>query len=361
MAKHKRKKNQPRQPHPAQAQQEKMQEHDFAQLDEVPSTYQALFDYFTQLGQFKPFDLRRETMLRIERITGNPLICYVANTHSTVSPAATIIDDGDLVAFSDLFANADGESIDIFIVSNGGSAETVERIVRLMREKYGQVRFIVPGNAYSAATLMCFAGDEILMGTAGTLGPIDPQINGIPARAILRAFEAVKEKLAKEGPSSLTAYMPLLSRYELHTLQICENAVALTKELAGSWLSSYMLKTDVDDAAVEKIVEFFLDHDLHKSHGRSIDRKTARELGVIVTYLEDGEELTKLVWSLYLQFEHWFQQHHGFVKMFEDARATNWGRQSTVVQMPLPFANPLTPPPTGEAAPSDQSTPEPSE
>jgi hypothetical protein len=37
------------------------------------------------------------------------------------------------------------------------------------------------------------------MSGTGTLGPIDPQINGIPARAIRRAFETLEERLAAEG------------------------------------------------------------------------------------------------------------------------------------------------------------------
>ena len=57
---------------------------------------------------------------------------------------------------------------------------------------------------------MCLAGDEILMLPEGTLGPIDPQLNGVPARAILRGFERLEKRLAEEGAKALTVYVPLL-------------------------------------------------------------------------------------------------------------------------------------------------------
>ncbi|RLG44445.1 MAG: hypothetical protein DRN81_04580 [Thermoproteota archaeon] len=210
-----------------------------------------------------------------------------------------LMDDSDLIGFGDLVQSVQGEAVDVFIVSNGGSVEASERIVRLLRERFKEVRFIIPANAYSAATLICFSGDEIIMDSLATLGPIDPQINGVPARAILRAFETIEKRLKEEGPRALTAYMPLLSKYDLHTLEICKSAQELSKELARNWLSTYMLKCAEDDPSIAKIVEFFSNYDMHKSHGRSIDRKKARELGLKVVYAEEIRGLAELVRSLY--------------------------------------------------------------
>ena len=184
---------------------------DPSKLNNLPVTYQALSDYFGKLGEANPFTLRKETFLRIEAITGRPLICYVTKTHNLPHGIPAYIDDSDLTGFGDLIQSVQGESVDIFIVSNGGSVEATERIVRLVRERFKMVRFIVPANAYSAATLICFSGDEIVMGSLATLGPIDPQINGVPARAILRAFETIEKRLKEKGPRALTAYIPLIT------------------------------------------------------------------------------------------------------------------------------------------------------
>ena len=187
--------------------------------------------------------------------------------------------------------------VDIFVISNGGIAEATERIVRALRRQFNTIRFIVPSNAFSAATLLCFSGDSIIMDSFGTLGPIDPQVGDKPARVILRAFDEVKRILKEEGPQALAAYLPLISKYDLPIIEICKTAEQLSKELATNWLSTYMFKCNEEDERVTNIVEFFSNYDLHKSHGRSIDRETARELGLRVTNVESIVGLSDLVRS----------------------------------------------------------------
>ena len=221
--------------------------------------------------------------------------------------------------------------------------------------RFREVRFIIPANAYSAATLICFSGDGIVMDLLATLGPIDPQINGVPARAIVRAFEAIEKRLIEEGPRALTAYMPLISKYDLHILEICKIAQELSKELARNWLSVFMLKCTEDDPLVIQAVDFFSNYDVHKSHGRSIDREKAREMGLKVFNVEEMGELADLVRGLYNQYEIWFDKT-SFYKMFEDARGINWGRQSQAVTVQFPL---LAPPglsqPTPQPGPPERS------
>lgn len=299
---------------------------DLTKMPELPMTYQALISYVEQNPAINVTFLRQETMLRIEKITGIPLICYVGRTHDLTPNMTAHIEDSDMIGFDDLVQSTEGSSLDVYIMSNGGVAETAERIVKLMRERFQKIRFILPANAYSAATLMCLSGDEIIMAGAATLGPIDPQIDGIPTRTILRAFERMKEQLKIEGPSALAAYVPLISKYDLHTLEICRSAEELSAELAQIWLSSYMLKCKQDDPRVEEIVKFFASYDTHKSHARGIDRSKAKELGLNVINTETIPGLAVLVRSLRNQYAFWFDKT-GFFKMYENARGINWGRQ----------------------------------
>lgn len=159
--------------------------------DQLPTSYGALQSFLQESNITNPFSLRLETFRRIERITCRPLLCYACRTWNVTPGTPAYIDDGDLIGFSDLVESVTGDKADVFIVSNGGSAEATERIVQRLRGRFEDIRFLVPSNAYSAATLMCFSGNEIQMLPEGTLGPIDPQLNGIPARAILRSFETL--------------------------------------------------------------------------------------------------------------------------------------------------------------------------
>ena len=217
------------------------------------------------------FSVRLETFRRIEKSTNRPLLCYATNTLNVKAGTPVSIDDGDLIGFGDLIDSVSGNECDIFVISNGGSAEATERIVQRLRGRFDNVRFIVPSNAYSAATLMCFSGNKILMLPEGTLGPIDPQLNGTPARAILRSFENLEERLAKEGPQALTAYVPLLQKYDLHLLERCRSAQQLSEELAKTWLTEFAM-TGVDPKEIAAVVDYFGNWDLHKSHGREHKR-----------------------------------------------------------------------------------------
>lgn len=308
---------------------------DPTKLKKVPVTYNDINQYFNQLQNFNPFLLREETMKRIQNVTNRPLICYLSKTINPPMDLPVSIDDGDLVGFTDLISNVNGKKLDVLIVSNGGIPEATERIVNLIRSKFKNVRFILPGNAYSAATMLSFSGNEIIMGPSATLGPIDPQINGIPARAILKSFDDVVELLKTEGPTALTAYLPLLNKYNLHILELCKNAQLLSRELAKNWLSTYMMGCDEDDPKLKEIVKFFCNYDLHKSHGRSIDANVAIELGLKVKKLEDKDKLNDLVTSLYNQYLLFFD-NTPFYKLFENSKGISWGRQSaTIVAQPI--------------------------
>jgi len=164
--------------------------------DPLPRSYGELQAFLGQQEGINPFEIRLATINRIQNETKRSLLCYVTQTANVPNGAPVQIDDGDLVGFSDLINSVSGDKADVFVISNGGSAEATERIVRRIRERFDVLRFLIPSNAYSAATLMCLAGDEILMLPEGTLGPIDPQLNGVPARAILRGFERLETRLA---------------------------------------------------------------------------------------------------------------------------------------------------------------------
>lgn len=327
-----------------------------SELEVLPASYQALTEYYQGDGpEIRLFDLRLEAMRRIEVVTGRPLLCYVMKTSNVAPGVPASIDHSDVTGFSDLIQSVDGNAADLLIISNGGSAEAAERIVRLLRGRFTTLRMVVPANAYSAATLIGFSADAILMDAAGTLGPIDPQINGVPARAILRAFERVEARLKTEGPQALTAYMPLLSKYDLHLLELCRSGEELSKDLARRWLSSFMFKCAPDDARVQEIVSFFSDYDVHMSHGRSIDRDLAREKGLLVQNIEDTPGLAHLMRSLANQFE-LLMDKSPFFKLFENAHGITWGRQAQEISFQLPVTGqPGSPQPVPQPGPPQRA------
>jgi ClpP class serine protease len=90
----------------------------------------------------------------------------------------------------------------LILYSTGGIIGSAYLIGQLCRE-YSQEAFIisVPRHAKSAATLLCCSADEIHMGSLSELGPIDPQINNLPALGLKNSIEHIAN-LVKETPES---------------------------------------------------------------------------------------------------------------------------------------------------------------
>ena len=98
----------------------------------------------------------------------------------------------------------------MILLSGGGVAGSAYLIGKLCRE-YSNGKFIVvvPRYAKSAATLLCCAANEIHMGSLSELGPIDPQINGLPALGLKNSIEHIAE-LVKENPNSAEMFAKYL-------------------------------------------------------------------------------------------------------------------------------------------------------
>jgi len=140
--------------------------------------------------------------------------------------------------------------------------------------------------AKSAATLLVLSGDAILMDHRSELGPIDPQVGyrsidgqkNEAAEDILDGFEEAKEALAAKGPAATPAYVPLLNKYTIGLLQSCKNAMKLSRELAETWLRTYMYRSDPTSAKITKTAEYFASHGNTLSHNRAIGIDKCLEL-----------------------------------------------------------------------------------
>lgn len=308
--------------------------------------------------------LRLDTICAIERLTSRPLTVYAGNTRRGGFDVPNRIDDSDITGFSDLIESVGGPNLDVLVHSPGGSAEATERIVNLLRENFSHIRFLVPHSAYSAATMLVFSGNEILMDERSTLGPIDPQIiittpQGIsiaPVEEILDGFAKVRQIL-KEEPGALGAYLPMLQKYDLHIFETCQNAKDLAESLAKAWLRDHMFQ-GLPDAAEKAaaIVEKFASHHENLSHGRAIGIKKANEWGLRVRDLRESPDLRQALWKLYTLIEIYFDRTPA-VKLFENSHGVSWARNFREVQLvpvmgpPGPQVPPPVAPPAGNPQP----------
>ena len=251
-----------------------------------------------------PEVIRLEKMQRVSSITGRPLLVYaVACTlpNKQVPAQMLQLDFSDKLPFRDMTEHLTGGSLDVLLHSPGGFAEAAEALVVLLRNKFTHVRFLIPTFAKSAATMLAFSGDEILMSDQAELGPTDPQMitaQGVsPAQAVIDQFEKARAEIAK-NPTGLPAWAPILAQMGPSLLQQCQNALDLSRELVKRWLRDYMFsgQADAEDKA-EKIATYMSDHNNFKSHARGVRLPLLQELGINANPLPP--ELVDPLWELY--------------------------------------------------------------
>lgn len=263
-----------------------------------------------QSGDNSPFDtVRRHYMNELHNETGRNLILYsTAWTQEQSGNTSLSIDESDLRAFMEVIHGLSQDDLDIILHSPGGSPVATEQIVEYVRTKFDDVRIFIPQAAMSAATLMCCAADTIVMGDHSSLGPIDPQMtmqtNGgrqtTAAHAILEQFEKAKGDI--KANADLLPWLPILRQYAPGLLAECDDAVALSTELAKEWAHEYMHEGKPDaerERKSEAMSEFLSDREMFKSHGRRINREKASANGFDVTRLEDNDREQDLVLSIF--------------------------------------------------------------
>jgi len=80
--------------------------------------------------------------------------------------------------------------IDLILHTPGGLVLAAMQVARAVEAHPAKVTVFVPVYAMSGGTLIALAADEIVLGEFSVLGPIDPQIAGLPAASIVRARNA---------------------------------------------------------------------------------------------------------------------------------------------------------------------------
>ena len=97
-----------------------------------------------------------------------------------------------------------------------------------LRAKFdSDIRVIVPQLAMSAGTMIACSAKEIIMGKQSSLGPIDPQLSGIPAYNIKSEFEEAKRDLL-DNPGNVQYWRIKLQQYPAAFMKTAIDAIELS-------------------------------------------------------------------------------------------------------------------------------------
>lgn len=260
-------------------------------------------------------EARQALIRQIEVKTDRRLLVYHA---SSQHPHGMMLGT-DINLMMDLTDDLGPEKVpvDLMIMTSGGDANAAEQILNLLHQRGESVRVIVPRSAKSAGTLLALGAQEIIMGVASELGPVDPQIpvvvgglpRYVPAQAFIDSMEDLLNRTHQAQASNAPGmgYMQLLQGINVAFVNEAKRQIDHSREMGKRWLTKAMYPGD--GAKAEAIMDRLTAANVHYSHGRMIDAQMARDdIGLNVTILPPDDQLWRELWRLHLLNELWMGQ-----------------------------------------------------
>jgi len=261
-------------------------------------------DILKELGQIPSQHdiLRRKYLKQLSECTKRNVIAYYSSWLTKPTIEGSDINDSDMTGFMNSIKGMDcSRGLDLILHTPGGSPTAAESIIKYLRAKLSNdIRVIVPHLAMSAGTMMACAGKSIVMGKHSSLGPIDPQFDGIPAYNIKTEFEDAKEELLKD-PNTAKYWAIRLEKYPAAFLKLAYDSIKLSDALIVEWLGTCMYDKDnlEDQEVIKRISAGLNEHSKSMNHARHFDINYCKSIGLKIEELEAMPELQDAVLSVH--------------------------------------------------------------
>ncbi|WP_243064766.1 ATP-dependent Clp protease proteolytic subunit [Humibacter sp. RRB41] len=266
-----------------------------------------------------PYDVvRRGYVADLALYTGRNVIIYYSGwleKQSLVGQGLTgyEINDSDKTGFMSTVHGLDRDKgLDLILHTPGGDIAACESLVDYLRTMFaGDIRVIVPQLAMSCGTMIALSARQVIMGKHSSLGPIDPQIGGVPAHGIIEEFDQAKKEISAD-PSTIPVWQPIIGKYNPTLVGEAAKAIRWARDMVDIWMQTGMFagRTDKVDAS-KKVLDELADHALTLSHSRHISSSKAKSLGIVVVDLESDPDLQDKVLAI----------HHSCTQTLADTRA----------------------------------------
>lgn len=140
--------------------------------------------------------------------------------------------------------------IEMVLHTPGGLVLPALQIARALKAHPAKTTVYVPHYAMSGGTLIALAADEIVLNKHAVLGPIDPQIGGVPAASLLR----LRQEKSPDATDDYTLVLADVGQMAIDQLKraardllkdtVSDNAaVAVAEQLAsGRWTHDYPIE-----------------------------------------------------------------------------------------------------------------------
>lgn len=271
--------------------------------------------------------IRYKYLKALHENTGRNIIVYYSSwlTRPSLNEKGIAgINDNDMNGFMTTVHGLDrSKGLDLILHTPGGNLAATESIVEYLRSMFDDIRAVVPQIAMSTGTMIACACRQILMGKHSSLGPIDPEIDGVRAAFAVEEFRRAYKEI-QEDPARAQIWNPILSQYNPTRITECEKAIEWVDKTLKNWLLTRMLqgKKDAKEKA-ETIRQELIDPGVTKSHSRHISIAKCEEIGLEVERLEDDQELQDAVLSVHHAYMHFLTTANS-AKIIENHQCKKW-------------------------------------
>lgn len=262
--------------------------------------WKGILDEITASGSTHDI-IRRKYLDKLHKVTNRNIIIYYSGWLQKLGVAGSEINDNDKNGFMNAIYKLDpSQGLDLLLHTPGGESAATESLVDYLHSIFGyDIRAIIPQIALSGGTMIACACKEVIMGEHSSLGPIDPQLSGLPAHGVVEEFERARKEI-KNDTSNIPLWQPIIAKYIPTFIGECQKAIDWSYEMVTEWLVNGMFSGDEnpeDKAGV--VLKELADHALTKSHSRHISLEKAQQIGLKVKPLEDKPDLQEAVLSVH--------------------------------------------------------------
>jgi ATP-dependent protease ClpP protease subunit len=280
--------------------------------------------------------VRQKYINRLFNTTGRNVIAYYSGFLSKPDLQSDINDEdmnGFMMAVHKLNRK---KGLDLILHTEGGNIASTQAIVRYLHQMFDKnIRAIVPQIAMSAGTMIACSCTEIWMGKHSSLGPIDPQLRGIPAAGVVREFERAYKEI-KADPAKMAVWQPIIGQYRPTFLSQCENAIRWSNDFVGNQVRDVMFNGKPDaKRRAQRVVKGLADYQKNRTHERHISPDECIKMGLEIKMLENSDDMQDVVLTLHHCYMNLLMNTPAY-KITENQIGTALIKQLTEPQQPPP-------------------------
>ena len=279
--------------------------------------------------------VRRKYLDLLFQHSGRNTIAYYSGFLSKPNLDGIEITDEDKNGFMMAVHGLDrSRGLDLIIHTPGGGIAATQSLVDYLRRMFGKnIRAVIPQIAMSAGTMMACACREILLTRHANIGPIDPQLRGVPAHGVIQEFRRAAREIKKDS-TKLGVWQPILSKYQPTFLSQCENAIKWSESFVAAELKAVMFEGDSDAAIkAKKIVKALSSYQTNKAHSRHLHYDEAQRMGLRVSLVESNQEFQDLLLTVHHCYMHSLMNTSAF-KMIENHRGAAFVKHAQMQAIP---------------------------